>query len=378
MKIIFKTTSTNKYSINTLTKAIEDLDIEIDFLNNIDKIIINSDKNTIIAFSFMNMNSEKEISQAIKIKKEKPYVKLIAGGPYFSTKSNIDVFDHIFIGEGELSLRRFIIDSPNSIIFNSNEYINLDKFGSISEKYKRFGSIEITRGCPHNCFYCQTPKIFGHKLRHKSVDKIIEEVEILIKNSFKDIRFITPDLTSYGKKDKKNDFSEFKRLVYFFKKLSNKARFFLGSFPSELRPESVTEEFAELLKEITSSKSIIIGAQSGSDRILKTINRGHTVEDIIRAVEIFNSTGFKTDVDFIFGFPFETEEDEKETQKLIELLIKKYKSRIHIHYFMPLPSTEFEKLKPKPLTKNMRKYLSSLTAQKYAYGQWENQVVQKS
>lgn len=381
MKIIFKTTSTNKYSINTLTKAIEDLDIDIEFISNIENIIKSSNKDTVIVFSFMKMNSEKELSDAIKIKKMNPHLKLIAGGAFFSSKLIDkyceDIFDHIFIGEGELSIRDFIINKLSDKLIKSNQYIELDKFGSISEKYKRFGSIEITRGCPHNCFYCQTPKIFGKKLRHKTVKKIIEEVETLIRNNFKDIRFITPDLTSYGKTSQADNISEFQKLVLSLKEFTNKARFFLGSFPSELRPENITEEFAWLLKDITSSKSIIIGAQSGSNRILKMINRGHSVEDVIKAVEILSKAGFKTDADFIFGFPFETEEDEKETQKLIDLLVKKYKSRIHIHYFMPLPGTEFESLKPKPLTKKMRKYLSSLTAQKYAYGQWENQLEKK-
>lgn len=373
MKIIFKTTHVNKYSINTLTRAIEDLDVEIYFESDVSQILNKADKDTIVAFSFMNMNCEKEISDAIKIKENKPYLRIIGGGAYFLSQRNINIFDHIFIGEGELGLRKLIIENINEKIIKPYE-VDLNKFGSISEKYKRFGSIEITRGCIHNCFYCQTPKIFGRKLRHKSVDKILEEVEILIRNNFKDIRFITPDLTSYGNSHTGKDISEFKKLVYSLKKFSNKARFFLGSFPSELRPENVTEEFVGLLKEITSSKSVIVGAQSGSNKILKMINRQHDVEDIIRAVEILSSNGFKTDVDFIFGFPFETEDDEIETQKLIDLLVRKYKSRIHIHYFMPLPSTEFENLKPKPLTSKMRRFLSSLTAQKYAYGQWENQL----
>jgi len=51
-------------------------------------------------------------------------------------------------------------------------------------------------------------------------------------------------------------------------------RIFLGSFPSEVRPEHVTEESIKLLRKYVANKSIIMGAQSGSEEILRRINRG--------------------------------------------------------------------------------------------------------
>ncbi len=325
----------------------------------------------------MNMNSKKELDEAKKIKEISPHTKIIGGGTYFTKgiEEETDVFDYIFIGEGEESFRDFLNGKRNQRIIKPDKYVDINKFGSVSEKFKRFGAIEISRGCYYNCFYCQTPKIFGNTMRHKSIKKIIEEVEILIKNNFRDIRFITPDIASYMSKGKGDvNIKEIKDLFDALRRtIKNRGRIFLGSFPSEIRPENITEEFAYELKKITSSKTIIIGAQSGSERILKKINRGHNVDDVLRAVKILNNAGFKVDVDFIFGFPFETDEDIRETQKLIDILVKLYNSRIHLHYFMPLPLTPFENLKPKPLSKQMRKYLSSLTSLKIAYGQWEKQ-----
>ncbi|MCX7641637.1 MAG: radical SAM protein, partial [Elusimicrobiales bacterium] len=202
MRIIFKTTSSNKYSINTLTKAIEEFDLDIYFENELNKIISLCDRSSVVVFSFMDMNSKKEIEDAIKIKKLKPQTKIIGGGAFFSNKTNIFPFDHIFISEGELSIREFLKGNIYEYKYIPKNFISLDEFGSISQKYKRFGSIEITRGCSYGCKYCQTPIIFGRKMRHKSIDKIIEEVEILLKNNFTDIRFITPDLASYGTNQK--------------------------------------------------------------------------------------------------------------------------------------------------------------------------------
>ncbi|MGC8867227.1 MAG: TIGR04013 family B12-binding domain/radical SAM domain-containing protein [Elusimicrobiales bacterium] len=380
MQIIFKTTHCNKYSLNSLARAIEDFEGNIFFERDIGKILKIIDENSLIVFSFMNMNSKKELSDAKRIKEIYPRSKIIAGGVYFTKESEegLDLFDSVFIGEGEETFRDFLYGRKKEKIIKPTKEVDINKFGSVSDKFKRFGSIEISRGCHYGCFYCQTPQIFGNKMRHKTVDKIIEEVEILLRNNFRDIRFITPDLASYAS-DKKGEINikEIKRLFNALSQIiKNRGRIFLGSFPSEIRPENITEDLAYELKKITSSKRVIIGAQSGSQDILKKINRAHSVDDILNAVKILSSFGFNVDVDFIFGFPFETEKDFKETKKVIDILVRLYKARIHIHYFMPLPSTPFENLKPKPLSREIKNYLSGLISSKDAYGQWEKQIAQ--
>lgn len=88
-------------------------------------------------------------------------------------------------------------------------------------------------------------------------------------------------------------------------------RFFFGTFPSEVRPEFVTEESVELVRKYCANDSLSLGAQSGSGRILKEIRRGHTVEDSISAVECCLEHEIVPAVDFIFGLPTETEEDQE-------------------------------------------------------------------
>jgi len=385
MKIFFHNTTANKYSINALSYIIENMEIEAYFFNSIEELEdkTNKGEKLIFAFSFMSPFVKKEEKISYKIKNLFPKSITIAGGPHLSLKTANDVlqfFDFVFIGDGESAFKKFLNETLSGhkisqrIIMGDNEDIN--KYQSISEKFKRFGAIEITRGCPYMCFYCQNSFSKGKQPRHKSIENIIKEIEILIRNNFKDIRFITPDLSSYGSPDGKQiNVEKFREFVYEINKfVKGKGRVFLGSFPSEIRPEHINEDILKILKNNTSSKRIIIGAQSGSDEILKKINRGHSVEDVINAVKLLRKYQFEVDVDFIFGFPFETENDLKETKKVIEILTEKYQARIHLHYFMPLPNTPFENLKPKPLTKELRKFLSSLTARKIAFGQWENQI----
>ncbi|MEF3280092.1 MAG: TIGR04013 family B12-binding domain/radical SAM domain-containing protein [Elusimicrobiota bacterium] len=385
MDIYFHSTNTNKYSINSLTSAIENINgLNIYFFSSFNEIEekIKNEKNTVIAFSFMSYNNKSELSLAKFISNKFSKITLIAGGPHITdknTKELSETFNHLFIGEGEISLRDFLLDKRHEKIIKSSKLVDINQFSSISEKYKRFGSIEITRGCLHRCLYCQTPSIFGFKQRHKKLENILKEIEILLRNNFRDIRFITPDLSSYGSENGKPDYKKINELVCSVNKtIKGKGRVFMGSFPSEIRPEHVNHDFCEILKGNTSSKRIIIGAQSLSDRILKKINRGHSADDVIKAVSLLKKYGFDVDVDFIFGFPFETEEDINITKNGIEILTKKYNARIHIHYFMPLPQTGFENLKPKPLDKELRRYLSSLTAQKLAFGQWEKQLYHRT
>ncbi len=387
MNLFFHNTKANKYSINSLSFVVEDLkDLKVRFFYEISEIenIINKKETDIFVFSFMTPFYEKEKKLSIYLKTKYPKSLTIAGGPHIYDKNSSEIsnhFDYVFIGEGEETFKEFIKNLTNGLlpknkVIKNFKNIDINSYQSVSDKFKRFGSIEITRGCPYSCFYCQNPFNMGKIQRHKKIENIIKEIEILLKNDFTDIRFVTPDLASYGSVNGKDlNLKEFESLVNETNKaVKGKGRVFLGSFPSEIRPEHITEDIVKILKGKTSAKRIIIGGQSGSDEILKKINRAHTSSDIIKAVSILRKNDIEADVDFIFGFPFETEKDLNESKKIIEILTQKYSARIHLHYFMPLPNTPFENLKPKPIDLKTRRFLSSLTSKNIAFGQWENQI----
>jgi len=77
-------------------------------------------------------------------------------------------------------------------------------------------------------------------------------------------------------------------------------------------------------------------------------------------------------VDFIFGLPEETEKDIMLTLELIGKLTD-MGSRIHSHYFMPLPGTVFAKKKPVKISNELRNKIKYLTGKGLAYGNWEQQ-----
>ncbi|MCS7109405.1 MAG: hypothetical protein NZ903_01255 [Candidatus Micrarchaeota archaeon] len=97
----------------------------------------------------------------------------------------------VFIGESEESFPQFLmalqenreISDVNGLYIKDEnghahtgkaKQVNLDDFPPSSVKYKNFGQIEITRGCPFCCFYCQKPQLFGAKIRYRSEDVILE------------------------------------------------------------------------------------------------------------------------------------------------------------------------------------------------------------
>jgi radical SAM superfamily enzyme YgiQ (UPF0313 family) len=106
--------------------------------------------------------------------------------------------------------------------------------------------------------------------------------------------------------------------------------------------------------------------------MLDMCHRGHTVDDIYKAVTISNEMGIKTNIDFIFGLPHETTEDIKKTLQVMKDLIK-LGGRVHAHTFIPLPQTPFENEKVTKLDKSLKKKLQDMNYRGNLYGDWRKQ-----
>lgn len=236
------------------------------------------------------------------------------------------------------------------------------------------GPIEITRGCPFKCAYCATPVLKGTMVRHRSVDVIVEAVRFMVGLGKKDIRFITPNALSYGSETGREPNVEKLELLLSGTRrvLPADGRIFFGSFPSEVRPEFVDVDTVEILKHYCSNTQIVIGAQSGSDRMLNLMRRGHTVDDVLIACDLLTKAGFIPAVDMIFGLPYEDEEDIKASLELMEK-ISQMGARVHAHYFMPLPGSRWAGLAPTPISKAIRRQLEHFIAAGKLFGQWMRQ-----
>ncbi len=329
------------------------------------------------------------------LKRRRRNVLLVAGGPHASgdpagTLLSLD-FDIAVLGEAEHTLPKLIhylqenedLDKVEGIVYRCNDELILIRKRQFLKKLqyppfphwrKLYGSIEISRGCPWGCKYCQVTYLHGSRMRHRDIENIIIHAKIFFKVGYRDLRFITPNAFAYGGNGSSLNYDALSELIdkLYNLCLSYGTRFFLGTFPSEVRPDFINEDTIRLIKGKVANKSIIIGAQSGSSRILKYIDRGHDVEDIINAVEVLRKHEFKVDVDFILGLPGETEEDIEETMKLIRKLIN-MGAKIHMHTFIPLPGTPFSEEKSGKIPEKIKKELYRLIGMGKLYGYWEKQ-----
>ncbi|MGW0661139.1 TIGR04013 family B12-binding domain/radical SAM domain-containing protein [Streptodolium elevatio] len=250
----------------------------------------------------------------------------------------------------------------------------LDDTPSFALGLHRFGPIEITRGCIYSCRFCQTPFAFSARFRHRSVENVRWHVREMSERGLKDVRFITPTCLSYGTQDETPDLDAVEELLAGCREeMLPHGRLFFGSFPSEIRPEHVTVEAMRLLKRYVSNDNIIIGAQSGSDRILAAAKRGHGVQPVRDAVRIAVQEGFRPNVDFIFGMPGEREADADASLALADELTG-LGARIHAHTFMPLPGTPWRDAEPAVVAPATIRRFDELAARGDLYGHWQRQA----
>ncbi|MEN3046944.1 MAG: TIGR04013 family B12-binding domain/radical SAM domain-containing protein [Candidatus Hydrothermales bacterium] len=392
----------NRNSFRALLGALEKYNL-IDFFDfyfpkNFDELFLTLEekpklyKNSFVLFSLMTTQF---VDWKEKLEKIKNYNKVlkIAGGPHASglPLSMIDLFDFLFHKEGERSLSTFlkefienksfssvegvIYKRNNKIIINKYENpIDLNEFPAFSKKLKKYGPIEITRGCLFGCKYCQVSYFMGKKLKHRKVEIVLEWVEELFKTGMKDIRFISPNAFSYGsyKKGEINIDEIYNLLSGIRKIIKKEGRIFFGTFPSEIRPDYVNEDLIKIVKEFCDNKNMVIGCQSGSERVLEYIKREHDISTVLNAVNILKKHGFVPIIDFIIGFPEETIEDLNKTLELSQKLMS-HGCIIHFHYFMPLPGTPFWKKSGTFVEKSLFKNFGKYTKEGKFFGSIEKQ-----
>ncbi len=336
-------------------------------------------KNALVLYSFYTTDKEK-VEEEVKEIREKfgKNVFLICGGPHPSGDPEDAInmgFDFIIRGEGEKRLKTFLskilgvenvenFSSPQIIPENFDEKkenlsVDLDDYLPYSIWDNLYPPIEITRGCPFGCYFCQTAYLFGRRMRHRSL-KSIEDCLEAYKGIFRDrgqvdIRFISPNALAYGSDGIFPNLEAVEKLLRLCGS-KNDTRVFFGTFPSEVRPEFVTRKTARLIAEHASNKKVHVGGQAGSDQILKKVHRGHDVNSIREAVENLLELGLTPVVDFIFGFPMETDKDQIKTLRLIEEIIDQG-GEIRVHYFTPLSGTPLYKTKPVDIIKEVNKII---------------------
>ncbi|HEY3449586.1 MAG TPA: TIGR04013 family B12-binding domain/radical SAM domain-containing protein [Myxococcales bacterium] len=244
----------------------------------------------------------------------------------------------------------------------------LDRYAPWPRSGQLFSHVEITRGCPMACAFCQTPRLFGRTSRHRSLQSIRETFEHAAATGHRYTRFVSPNAFGYGSKDGIRPDPHAIEALLKVTRDAGMEEIFLGTFPSEVWPTSVTPELLALVKAHCANDSIALGLQSGSTDVMRAVRRGHTVEQGVAAVALIAKAGFVPKVDFIFGFPGETDADRAKTRELVAHLVAEYGATVHAHLFDPLPGTPLAGTTPSTLDAATKDLLATLAGQQKLTG----------
>ena len=288
--------------------------------------------------------------------------------PNFSAIIDLDNLDEI------PDILRDIKSGKKNLVIKSKGVIDKSKFLIEYPKSKITGIVPISSGCLGSCTYCCVKNARG-RLNCYDPKNIIENVKHQLKQGIKQIYLTSQDCSTYRFEDTKlvDLISEIVELDY---------KFFLRV--GMLNPRFLVDEFEQLLSIFKLKKVyqfLHIPIQSGSDSILKLMNRYYSVADITEKLKTlrreFPLLTISTDI--ICGFPGESEEDFNQTIDLIKWLKPEI---LNVSKFTPRPGTKaksMEQLEGKIIKKRstilsnfFRESLSNINSK---WRNWEGEIL---
>ena len=173
--------------------------------------------------------------------------------------------------------------------------------------------VTIMYGCNNFCTYCVVPYVRGRERSRKSED-IINEIKDLVSKGYKEVTLLGQNVNSYGKGLEEDiDFAKLLRKVNEVEGLE-RVRFMSP------HPKDLTKDVILAIKECDKlCEQVHLPVQSGSNRILKKMNRNYTKESYLELIDLIKKEipDVTLTTDIIVGFPGETEEDFLDTLDLV-------------------------------------------------------------
>ena len=212
----------------------------------------------------------------------------------------------------------------NNMILNlekKSKKINLTEFDVI-EKFDNLNSVNnscnkissfltIQEGCDKFCKFCVVPYTRGAEYS-RSIKELVTEAKQLVKNGSSEITLLGQNVNAYNFKSKK-----LSDLIFEVSQIKNLKRIrYTTSHPRDFSEDLIqVHKYCEKLMPL-----IHLPVQSGSNKILKNMNRKHTIEEYLEIIKKLKNIkpNVKFSSDFIIGYPGETEDDFKKTIELMK------------------------------------------------------------
>lgn len=271
--------------------------------------------------------------------------------------------DFTFDGIAYKKNNKIIINSPtqkiddlNALPLPARDLIDMERYINICTpigpfpRKERVEQIMTSRGCPFSCRFCSASNYFGHKFRARSVDNIMEEIDLLkSKYHIQEIQFTDDNLTA----DKKRANELFKRLKEY--NLS-------WCTPNGIMIKTLDKEMISLMAE-SGAYQLTFAVESGNERVLKDLihKKVPSKEEVQKLTKFSQDKNIQVHATFIVGFPGETKDEINET--LQYPFDVKFNS---VSYFIltPIPGSElYEECKSKGYLSSIGSRLNVKTAE---------------
>ncbi|MFC1590763.1 B12-binding domain-containing radical SAM protein [Candidatus Omnitrophota bacterium] len=298
---------------------------------------------------------------AEKLKKERSSVCCVIGGPHITVMPETfrgDVFDYAVIGEGEKTIlelmdyvfhakgdvsrikglaftrnaklistdQREFLQDLDTLPMPAHDLLPVDHYRppAMSDRGRLFTCMITSRGCPFQCSFCSSSRIFGRRIRSRSVEKVIEEIDYLQDRFgishiyFQDDEFIVNR----------------KRLLAFCDAMKKRKRNCIWDCLG--RVSDIDEEVARAMAE-AGCIGIIFGAEFGYQEGLDRVGKRITLDMTRKAIRVTKAVGISARASFMMGFPWE---GEKEIRKTIDFAMDIKADILALQIFIPYPGTE--------------------------------------
>ena len=266
---------------------------------------VKEDKGTIIAIGGCMMQ-EKHITD--KIKESYPYTDII-----FGTHTLYRFPEDLYLAIKEQKKQEDILDIDGQIF----EEIPIKRDSKIK------ASVTIMNGCNNFCTYCIVPYVRGRE-RSREPKAIIEEIEDLAKQGYKEITLLGQNVNSYLREEKRKgiQFEEYQGINSFatLLKAVNKIEGIERIRFVSPHPKDFTDDVIDAIAECNKvCKLVHLPLQAGSNNVLKRMNRKYTKEQYLELVEKMKNKipNLTLSTDIIVGFPGETEADFEDTLDVV-------------------------------------------------------------
>lgn len=313
-------------------------------------------KPDVVGITAMTFTLIDVLKTAKLVKRISNNIKIVLGGPhvYIYPEETISLkeIDFLVLGEGEITFAELMdnindvekLKNINGLVFKYNgkiintglrEFItSLDeiphparhlvpykKYSSLLAKRQPITTMITSRGCPYNCSFCARPHL-GKRFRAHSPKNVIHEMQECINLGINEF-LIYDDTFSIDRQ----------RVLDICDEIINK-KLDIG-WDIRIRVDTVDEEILKKLKQANCER-IHYGVEAGTEKILKVLKKGITLEQAISAFKLTKKMGIATLAYFMIGSPTETKEDILQT---IEFAKKLNPDFVHITITTPFPAT---------------------------------------